>query len=194
MTRREMQDLYTLYFRNGMTGLHTWPLGGRKPWMVDGRFSRPEAWKYFLETTKNLHRGFKVKIPEKATMAIYLSELSQMSIPGYWDWGGFVEPAFCVLGPNLKADFQFISDFSVERGYFNPAGYRLIVAPFLQFTSKKSAQTLLDAVSNGTTLLISDPEAFSYLPDGTIPQDQRRLLFGELKVEPTSSQMQQASS
>lgn len=191
---REMQNLYSLYFRNGMTGLHSWPLGGTAPWMPDCQFSRPEAWSYFVQTVQQLGQGRRALVPDTATVALYMSELSQMSIPGPYDWAGFVEPAFAMLTePGLNAEFTMISDLGVERGVFQPADHALIIAPFLPFVSAESADALLDAVEAGSTLFVSDPEAFDSLPDGTRPTAYPRA-WGGVRVEPTETQMTEASS
>ncbi len=193
LTTTEMQQLYTHFFRNGVTGLHFWPLGGTKLWMTDTRISRPEAFKYILETIKNI-RGNKLTPPAKTAAAIYVSELSQMSIPAYWDWIGFIEPAFYMLNIKLNADVQFISDLAVARGYAKPADYRLIVAPFIQFTNNKAGQLLLDAVKQGTTLLVTDPQAFSFMPNGTVPEKLRQQLFGKIIPVATAKQMHKATT
>jgi hypothetical protein len=188
LTIEEMQQLYTHFFRNGLTGLHFWPLGGSKLWMSDTRFSRPKAFQYTLDTIKNT-LGNRFSVPKKTKAAIYLSELSQMSIPAYWDWIGFIEPAFFMLNTKLNADIQFISDLSVARAYSKPEDYQLIVAPFVQFTNAKAGQKLLDAVKQGTTLLITDPQAFSFFPDGSVPERLRQQLFGTIIPVATAKQM-----
>jgi hypothetical protein len=190
----EMRLNLSYFVQNGMTGMHTWPLGGRKPWMLDSSVSRPEIWQYFVETAATLANGIKVPQPAAPQIAIYLSELSQMSIPGYWDWVGFVEPAFVVLGPELKTNFKFISDLSVTRKLDNPQDYKLIIAPFLQFTNQESATQLLNAVKNGATLLISDPQAFSHLADGSVPVKIQQAFFGKTKITATAKQMATASN
>jgi hypothetical protein len=190
----EMRLLLSYYVQSGMTSMHTWPLGGRKPWMLDSSVSRPDVWQYFVDTTETLSNGVKVPQQKSPLIAIYLSELSQMSIPGMWDWVGFVEPAFVVLGPELKTNFKFISDFSVTRKLDNPQDYKLIIAPFLQITNKESAAKLLDAVKNGATLLISDPQAFSFLADGSVPVEIQKEFFGNTKITATDKQMSTAKS
>lgn len=188
-TPREQHSLYSHYFRNGMTGLHTWPIGGREPWMVDVRYSRPDAWRYFLEAAQAMAgSGVRVPLPETADLAVYVSELSQMSIPGSYDWVGFVEPAYTVLAAGLNARMTFISDAGVDRGVFNPVDHRLIVVPFLPFVTESSAAALLDAVEQGATLFVADPQAFGRLPDGTVPIALRRRAMGVGAIEETAEQ------
>lgn len=193
-TTREMQDLYTLFFRHGMTGMHTWTVGGLRLWMNDCRFSRPEAWRYFVRTTNLIGQGLRVKLPETPSVAIFLSELSQMSIPADYDWVGYVEPAFAVIGMDLKAETVFISEMGIERRVFNPSQYRLIVVPFMPFVSTGSAEALLRAAEQGTTLFVTDPEAFSFLTDGSVPTKLRKRFWGGITVHRTAEQMTEAKT
>jgi hypothetical protein len=190
----EMRVLFSYYVQNGLTGLHTWPLGGRRPWMLDSRISRPEVWNYFVDAAEYLGNGARPPSESKPKTAIFVSELSQMSIPGYWDWVGFVEPAFTVLGAELKNDFQIISDLSVKRGLDSPSDFKLIVAPFLRIADATASKKLLAAVENGSTLLITDPDAFAFLPDGTKPNSIIKSFFGETIAAPTKRQMRTAIS
>lgn len=193
-TPREMHALYTHYVRNGLTGLHAWPLGGEKPWMKDTRISRPDGWDFFLRTAAFLAEGRRAKLPEHTAAGIYVSELSQMSLPGHWDWVGFVEPAFLLLQMQLGADVSFLSDLGVERGVFDPSSHRLVVVPFLPFVGERSGAALLDAAERGTTLVVTDPQAFGRLSDGSVPEALRKRFLGGTRVEPTAEPMTSAVS
>ncbi len=193
-TRREAWQLNSQFFQNGMTGLYTWAKRGRKPYQPDVRLARPELWKQTMDMLDTLGEGWRVKLPEKAAAAILLSELSQMSIPGYSDWMGFLEGPYAFLGPVLGSDFEFISDLGIASGVFDPSAYKLIVTPFAQFAEPKVVESLAKAVEGGATLLVTDPEAFSYNPDGSDLAAQRKALFGNCVIKATIGQMKKCTS
>jgi hypothetical protein len=140
------------------------------------KFGAPENWATYLARLDQVRRLKPVELPDDKLMALHFSSYTQMS-RGHSPQGS-LGSWFALLGPLARSWFTFIDDYRLERDPAKLDPYSVIVVADARFTSDKVLSAMERAVAAGRTLLVLDPEAFSYLLDGTEPAERREKLFG----------------
>ena len=114
-------------------------------------------------------------------MALHFGSFTQMSrrAPDQTRMGA----TFAMLGPRAKAWFTFTDDFQIERDIAKWDEFKVVVLPDAKYADPSLCDAALRFVRRGGTLVVTDPEAFSFLLDGSDPAAFRKELFGAVRSE-----------
>ncbi|MCD5401394.1 hypothetical protein LR013_02210 [candidate division NPL-UPA2 bacterium] len=142
----------------------------------------PEGFREKLRLNNLIGRMRRVKLPERTATAVLHSNYTA------WGLGDNVAHAsysvYALLGEYLGSWFDFVSETSLRLGVHNLNDYCLVYVR-LKYTDIDTINKLKDFVYNGGMLVILDPEALSFLIDGTVPQEaQQKLIGAELARRP----------
>jgi hypothetical protein len=136
----------------------------------------PEAYDETIRINGLVHRMNKLELPKQTHTAIFFSQVDR--------WGRDDKPMdaaytlYTLLGERLGSWFNFVSDTQLSR---NPAAlddYTLIYLPSLTYVDRPVAQRLIDRARAGATLVIFDPQAFTWATDGSRLSDLRQSAGG----------------
>jgi len=192
-TPNELRTMLSHALVGGATGLHFFPLEQRGDLGNLERYGSPARWAYWVKAAKYFSEGWRVKKPEgRPDAALFFSNDSHMALPAAWCWSGLVSPAYAYMALELKSSFEFIDEGGIERGYFNPGKYKLIIVPYADVVRGGIAERFIEAVRSGTTLVITDPKAFRFDLDGSESEAARKLLLGGIRIEKTTEHRKRA--
>ncbi|MFH1903743.1 MAG: beta-galactosidase trimerization domain-containing protein [Candidatus Omnitrophota bacterium] len=139
----------------------------------------PDAYKEMLRVNNVIHTMKKLALPEKTGTAVFFSNVSR--------WGANDSAThacytlYALLGEKIGSWFRFASDTQLKLGTENLSRYKLIYLPQIKYCTQETAEKLLAFAKNGGTLVVFDPEAFTWNIDGTRLDALRgEILGGEL--------------
>ena len=89
-----------------------------------------------------------------------------------------VESLFNLIGPGCGTWFRFIPDTAIEDGSAEWKKFPVLFLTAAKIQSVTVQKSLLEYVRNGGTLIVFDPEVFSYGCDGSDTSSFREELFG----------------
>ncbi|MEA1950380.1 MAG: beta-galactosidase trimerization domain-containing protein, partial [Planctomycetota bacterium] len=146
------------------------------------KYAAGRKWQATLDIVDRLQTMGKVRRPDDKTMALHFSSFTQMTRRDAPDQT-IVGAAYAMLGPRVKAWFTFTDDFQIERDGVCCNGarwdeFKVVVMPDAKYAGKSLRSAALRLVERGGTLVVTDPEAFSFALDGTDLADFRKQLFG----------------
>jgi len=193
----ELRQILSGALVNGATGLHFFPLEQRGRGNLGNleRYGAPERWAYWVKAAKFFAQGWRARMPEgQPGAALFFSNDAHMAIPAPWCWSGLVGPPFAYLSCELRSDFEFIDEGGIERGYFKPDRYKVIIVPYAKVERPSIVSKLAEAAMRGATLVVTDMEAFRFDRDGSERPASRRELLGDIKLVKTPSQRKRALS
>jgi len=194
-TPAELRAILSHALASGATGLHFFPLDGRGKGNLGNleRYGAPARWAYWVKAAKFFSAGWRVRLPEGTPgAALFFSNDSHMALPAAWSWTGLVSPPYAYLALKLKSDFEFIDEGGIERGFFKPEDYKLIVVPYADVVRPAVVARFVQAVKAGATMLITDPKAFRFDLDGTETLKWRKELLGSIRLEKTPNRRRHA--
>ncbi|MCE5340238.1 MAG: beta-galactosidase trimerization domain-containing protein, partial [Planctomycetaceae bacterium] len=185
-TPEEVLELVSQAFRNGATGFHIYPadtIGLRSGinYLAHEYYGAPERWQLLMKLVDEASKMNKLQFPEPDFAVMYSGDT--YASQGYYInssgvHSGEVEYAYTLLGPNAKSWFKFIDDNQIERQSANIADFNAIYIPFAKYERESTIQKLQQYVSNGGTLISTDPEIFSYNAWGNSMASYRSTIFG----------------
>ena len=145
------------------------------------KYAAPRKWRAVLDIVDTMQALPQVRRPEDKTMAVHFGSFTQMSrrTPDQTRMGA----TFAMLGPRAKAWFTFTDDFQIERDTTRWDEFKVVVLPDAKYADRSLCDAALRFVRRGGTLVVTDPEAFSFLLDGSDPAAFRKQLFGVARSE-----------
>jgi len=150
-------------------------------WYDEGpaKVTLPDSYKEMLRVNNVTHKMNKLALPQTTNTAIFFSNVSR--------WGTndgathSLYTLYALLGEKIGSWFRFVSDTQLKLGTENLSRYKLIYLPQLKYCEPETAGKLLAFAKNGGTLVVFDPEAFTWNIDGTRLDALRgEILGGEL--------------
>ncbi len=151
------------------------------------KYAAGRKWQATLDIVDQLRTMGIVRRPDDKTMALHFSSFTQMTrrAPDQ----SVVGATYAMLGPRARAWFTFTDDFQVERDPTRWDEFKIVVMPDAKYAGKSLRRAALRLVERGGTLVVTDPEAFSFGLDGADLTDFRKRLFGVVrkKAEPQST-------
>jgi len=156
-------------------------------------FKNPPRWEEMVRVAKLVSQMGRIKYPEKAKTAIYVSS-SSMASQSWWATGDEPYTAYCLLGEKAGSWFEFVSDHQLQRGIKNLSDYKIVYVPFATYELPENVERLIDFARNGGTLIVGDPQAFEWNIDGTKTGNIREKLVGAKIVAPIQDEKVNAIS
>ena len=146
----------------------------------------PEVFRAALETARKVKSERLLRLPAAPALGVLYSDFDF--------WGRADDAAhryyalYAILGESLGISFEYVSALSVASGRKDLKPYRLLIIPGLRFAEPGIAEKLIRYVEDGGALMVFDPEALSFAPDGSETPEIRRHLFGLRKpLRPVSA-------
>jgi len=146
-------------------------------------FNKRPRWDEMVRVAKIVSQMGRLKYPDKADTAIYVSSPS-MASQSWWATGDEPYTAYCLLGEKAGSWFEFVSDHQIQRGIKNLANYKIVYVPFATYELPENTERLIDFARNGGILIVGDPEAFKWNIDGTRTDASREELVGARIIGP----------
>jgi hypothetical protein len=139
------------------------------------KYGHPELYEEMLRISKIVTSMKKLELPANADTAIICSLDSEAAEEANGDQ---IYTAYSILGEKVGSWFDFVSDKQIKRNEKDLSKYKIIYLPLAKYMEKSVVEKLTDYVKNGGTLVIGDPEAFSYDEDGKSLSTYREKLCG----------------
>lgn len=139
------------------------------------KYGNPELYKEMLRISKLVTSMKKVELPQNAATAIICSLDSEAAEVANGDQ---IYTAYSLLGEKVGSWFDFVSDKQLKRGEVNLSQYKIVYLPLAKYMEKPVVEKLTEYVNTGGTLVVGDPQAFSYSGDGTSLASYREKLVG----------------
>ncbi len=139
----------------------------------------PESYVEMLRLGKLISGMNKLPIPTDTHSAILYSDADRW---GLEDKQG--HPYYCVyalLGEKLGANFRFVSPTGLKSGLHSLNGIKVLYIPRMRYAQPEDVKIILNFVRNGGTLVVFDPNFWTYHHDGT-KVVERGELVSALKV------------
>ena len=136
----------------------------------------PEVFHAALETARKAKSTRLLRLPVTPALGVLYSDFDF--------WGRADDAAhryyalYAILGESLGIPFEYISASSAASGQKNLKSCQLLIVPGLRFAEPGIAEKLIRYVKDGGALVIFDPEALSFAPDGSETPEIRHNLFG----------------
>jgi len=160
-------ELYSAVFRVGASGILMYNVSGLQ-FTVHDIWMAPNRWKLETDISRMFASGLRAKTPTNPDVGIFVSTYSMMAA------SLICEPrraeyvsCYRLTGPKCGAWMKFFTEQNLERGEVDLKKFKVIFVPHAPITTQKAAEQLLKAARNGATLVVADPEAFSYGLDAT---------------------------
>lgn len=149
----------------------------RIEWYTYGntRFAWPELHSELLRLSRLWKDLPALAIPDTAEVAVIFGDDARAAandapLHGYYS-------LHVLLGERLGAWYAFIGENHVRRGLQSLDRARLLIAPQLGYVSREFAEKLAARVEEGATLLVLDPDAFSWdFETGSLERMRERLI------------------
>jgi len=155
-------ELYSAVFRVGASGLLMYNVASFQ-FTVHDIWMAPERWKFETDLSRMFAEGLRAKTPNDPDVGIFVSIYSMMAASLVCE-PRRAEYVSCyrVTGPKCGAWMKFFTERNMERGDVKLKNFKVIFVPYAPITTRKAAAGLLKAARDGATLVVADPEAFSY--------------------------------
>jgi hypothetical protein len=174
----ETIELFSRAFRVGATGILLYQYSHHRKDILKGGVTTfdwmcaPDRWNVVIHAGKIYSDGIRAKLPE-TNFAVLISFDSI-----YGKGNGFLyQNTFTILGPMSKFWFDFVADKSIEINENKLNKYNFILIPYADIINEKVLESIKNRVEKGAVLIIADPNAFKFKPDG---EERRNLIFGEM--------------
>ena len=125
----------------------------------------PDSYAEMLRLGKLISGMNKLPIPTDTHSAILYSDADRW---GLADSQG--HPYYCLyvlLGEKLGANFRFVSPTGLKSGLHSLNGIKVLYIPRMRYAQPEDVKTILDFVRNGGTLVVFDPNVWTYHYDGS---------------------------
>jgi len=145
-------------------------------WWGTPRLDYPDVYKEMVRLSRLWKKLPKISFPAKSDIAILFSDDARAAAG---DEGLHSHYTLHVLiGEKLGAWFSFVSENHLRRGLHNLDDKKLILAPQLAYVSRTLANELIKRVEAGATMVVFDPEIFTYDFESGPLLDLREKLIG----------------
>ena len=178
-TSNETIAYFSENIMHGSAGFNIWPRGsvsfrGKSILHNSMYWDHRPRWDTHLQVADRLQSMPRLRLPEPDA-AILFSNITDDTNRSYT----FVDDAlYQLLGPKSGTWFRYVSDYQIEDGKADLSKYKAVFVPQAKYGLKCVADALSDYVRDGGRLVVCDPEAFSYLPDGTEHHEFRENVAG----------------
>ena len=190
-TGNEVVALWSDAVRCGATGIQAWPWDGGGTKVAGASdlctqfdyYGHPPRWKATVYVANLLKTMPRVQRPPPDA-ALIQSNITAFSVPKWQgvDLGGVMEGLYTFIGPRAGVWFDIVEDFQLIDGKKRLNDYKAAFLPAGKFVSEEVVRQTRDYVYGGGTLVIADPEAYSFHDDGTDASPALRDLAGVSRV------------
>jgi len=175
---REVQMILSEYFRAGGTGLvwYTLDVRGKGGMAMEEYYGAPDRWRYVTKITRMWADGMRAR-KGRARVGVLFSNPSQ--------WGAYdahVKNAYGLLARSLGVEFKYFDDGNLRRGETSAAAFDVILVPYARYERFETGERLLKAAAAGSTVVVCDPDAFSYDLDGSDLKLLRNKMCGDFSI------------
>ena len=200
LTPLEMLEKVSQGFRGGANGFH-WYLadtrGGRsRRSLCMDRYGAPERWQLLTALQDEITKLPPLKYPE-ADCGFFVPVTTLRAYPVMRIKPRKNQMLHSLLELQAGAWFSYFNERSLSEKLVDINKYKTVFVADAKYCSPDALQTLVDYVKNGGTLVIADPEAFSFdaagnalnrhqLPglSGSKRKQQDKALYGKSKTLP----------
>jgi hypothetical protein len=124
----------------------------------------------------------RLALPKETHTAIFFSQINRWAQADKAMHASYT--LYTLLGERLGTWFNFVSDTQLAQNASSLDAYQLIYVPQLEYADRATAQRLIDRAKAGATLVIFDPQAFTWASDGTQLADLRQEAKGAALGQP----------
>ena len=175
---REVQAILSEYFRAGGTGLiwYTVDVRGNGRMAMEEYYGAPDRWRYVTKIMRMWADGVRARKGRPRVGVLF-------SNPSQWGaYDGHVKSAYGLLGRTLGVDFKYFDDGNLRRGETDAAAFDVILVPYARYERFETGEKLLKAAKAGSTVVVCDPNAFSYDLDGSDLKLLRTKMCGDFSI------------
>lgn len=182
-TLDEVHELLSEVMRNGGKGFHFWLKDesgniGDHGFLMATKWGFPARWRALCELNTLNATMNEVAIPTDPDAAIFYSEDHYSSFSEHYGMPNEPEWAYTFFGPVSRTWFNFFNDNMVNDGKADLSSFKAIIVPAAKYQRRKVAESILKYATDGGTLVIGDPEIFSYDVTGESLDNIRTTLVG----------------
>jgi len=177
-TPGEVRQILSEYFRAGGTGL-VWfdvDVRGNGRLAMEEYYGAPDRWRYVAKIIKLWRKGLRPRKP-RPRVGVLFSNPSQMA-----RYDGRIKSAYGLLARQTGVYFKYFDDGNLRRGQINPNDFDIILVPYARYERFDTGEKILDAAKAGTTVVVCDPNAFSYDLDGSDLKLLRNRMCGDFTI------------
>ena len=144
----------------------------------------PDGFEEMLKLCDEIRSMKKLILPKETRTAILYSDADRMALDDKASHAAYT--VYSVLGEHVKANFRFVSPTGLATGIHSLTDIRVLYVPRMSYTDPESTARLLDFVKQGGTMVVFDPEIWSFNLDGSIVPE-REIITGKLTPRITAS-------
>ncbi|MGI5816527.1 MAG: sugar-binding protein [Armatimonadota bacterium] len=177
----EVVELMSQVYRGGGEGFHLYlpdTSGRRTPHNMEldrfGSWPRHEAIMGVLETSRTMDRPV---YPDSDAAILFSNDAYMAEFLGGRQGADPYRWMFQLIGPYAGGWFTVVSDNQIGRDEIDLSQYSAIYLPEAEYQRREVAEALIAWVEEGGTLIVTDPEAFTWHLDGSEMRDLRDRLF-----------------
>ncbi|MPM44743.1 hypothetical protein SDC9_91424 [bioreactor metagenome] len=168
--------------RSGATGIHYYladTVGTRSGvrYLHSEYFGAPERWQIEMALLEELGRMNQLKFPEP-DCAIFACLDTLRSYVGVSVYPTRTMTIHSLLELQPKVFFRYFNEGSLARKLVDLSRFKVIFAPDAKYVDRPALAALETYVKNGGTLIVTDPQAFSFTPAAEDLREVRRTLLG----------------
>jgi hypothetical protein len=144
-------------------------------WWGTPRLNYPDVYREMVRLSKLWKDLPALDIPSRSEIAVVFSDDSRAGAGDEALHAHYT--LYTLLGEELGAWYEFISENHVRKGLQTLDGKKLIIAPELAYVSRAFAEDLLRRVEEGAVLLVLDPDALSIdIESGPLDEFRMKVL------------------
>ncbi|HEY3298342.1 MAG TPA: sugar-binding protein [Armatimonadota bacterium] len=183
-TLDEVRELMSQVTRNGGKSFHFWlkdQVGNLSDsgFLMATKWSFPDRWRLLKDINTLNATMNEVAIPTDPDIAVFYSEDHYSAFGEIQGRPNEPEWAYTFFGPVARTWFKFVNDNMVEDGTTDLSMFKVVVIPAAKYERRIAAEALLKYVTDGGTLVIGDPAAFTTDVNGEPLTDVRATLIGK---------------
>ena len=148
----------------------------RLDWWGTPRLDTPGLYKEMIRLARLWKTLPALDIPEKSEIGVLFSDDARAAAGDEALHAHYT--LHSLLGENLGAWFQFVSENHIRKGLHNLDGKKLLFAPQLAYVSRPFAAEVTRRVKEGAVLTVFDPDALSHDIETGSLEDIRKELIG----------------
>jgi hypothetical protein len=177
-TPEEVLDELSKIVLNGATGFKyyladTVGRRARKKCLFSEYFGAPERWRVEMNVLKEMGKMNRLKFPVP-DCAVFAPVDTLRAYYGRNNFPHRENVLYSFLGPNAGVWFKYINESLLDE----LKNYKLVFVADAKYLRQTALDKLKDFVRKGGTLVVVDPQAFSFTPHGRSLAAERLDLFG----------------
>ncbi len=179
-TPEETLEKISESIRCGANGIHwffndTTNLRAGKKYLHCEYYGAPDRWQVELGAAKELEKMNRLRFPEP-DCAVFAPEPTMRAYPGADPIPTRALYLHSYLARGAGAWYKFINEGTMKNTKLQQ--YKVIMTADAEYVSKDALKSIMDYVDGGGTLLVLDPEAFSFTPAGDSLASERAEFLG----------------